>query len=216
MKAFTLAAFALASVVVFGSCGSKGDAPDVGSSSASGAGGSAKQSADAMAREQAQFDAMRQPENVVKALGIGPGARVADIGAGSGLLTVHLARAVAPSGKVVATDVESLVFDMMKARLATENLGGLVEMRLVKKDVPNLEPGQYDAILLSEVDNYFDDPVDWLKQAMKALKPGGRLVITNRIHRSAVALANAKAAGLKLISNTTPEPSHFIAVFGAP
>jgi ubiquinone/menaquinone biosynthesis C-methylase UbiE len=212
----TLAALALASVVIFGaaSCGSSSTAEPIAGSGTGSAAPNASQ--DSIAREQAQFDAMRQPDNVVAALGLKPGMKVADIGAGSGLLTVHLARAVAPNGKVVATDVENVVFDMMKQRLAAANLANLVEMRLVKKDVPNLEAGAYDAILLSEVDNYFDDPVDWLKQAMKALKPGGKIVITNRIHRSAVSLANAKSAGLKLESNTTPEPSHFIAVFGAP
>jgi ubiquinone/menaquinone biosynthesis C-methylase UbiE len=215
MVRHTLAAIALASVAVFGGCeqSSSGAKP---AGATDGSAGRTLEGNDAMQREQAQFDAMRQPENVVKALGLKPGSRVADIGAGSGLLTVHLARAVAPNGKVVATDVESVVFDMMRARLAASQLTNLVEMRLVKKDVPNLEAGAYDAILLSEVDNYFDDPVDWLKQAMKALKPGGKIVITNRIHRSAVSLANAKAAGLKLESNTTPEPSHFIAVFGVP
>jgi NAD(P)-dependent dehydrogenase (short-subunit alcohol dehydrogenase family) len=61
---------------------------------------------DDSAREQARFDSERRPEKVVEALGIGPGSRVADIGAGSGLLTVHLARAVKPSGRVVATDID--------------------------------------------------------------------------------------------------------------
>ena len=36
---------------------------------------------DDTAREQARFDAERRPEKVVEALGIGPGSRVADIGA---------------------------------------------------------------------------------------------------------------------------------------
>ena len=64
-------------------------------------------------KEQARFDAERKPEKVVEALRIGPGSRVADVGAGSGLLTVHLARAVAPNGKVVATDVDGGVLDRL-------------------------------------------------------------------------------------------------------
>jgi len=62
-----------------------------------GAGGPGAEATSDSAREQARFDADRRPEKVVEALGIGPGSRVADVGAGSGLITVHLARAVAPT-----------------------------------------------------------------------------------------------------------------------
>ena len=37
-------------------------------------------------------------------------------------------------------------------------------------------------ILLAQVDHYFQDPVSWLKKAVKALAPGGKIVITNRVH----------------------------------
>ena len=73
-------------------------------------------------REQARFDAERKPEKVVEALGIKPGSKVADIGAGSGLLTVHLARAVKPNGKVVATDIDEGVLELMQTRLQNAGL----------------------------------------------------------------------------------------------
>src|SRR5580765_5067182 len=73
-------------------------------------------------REQARFDAERKPEKVVEALNIHNGSRVADIGAGSGLLTVHLARAVKPDGKVVATDIDDDVLKLMHSRLLAAGL----------------------------------------------------------------------------------------------
>lgn len=170
---------------------------------------------DDAAKEQARFDAERHPEKLVAALGIGPGARVADIGAGSGLLTVHLARAVRPNGKVVATDIDGAVLDLLQSRLAAAGLSDLVERRVVAADQPELEAGSYDAILLAEVDHYFTDEVAWLRDAAKALKPGGRIVISNRIHHRAKSMAAAQRAGLKLESELTPIPSHFIAVFTA-
>src|SRR5437868_3201703 len=112
-------------------------------------------SADDMAREQARFDAERRPEKVVEALAIGPGSRVADVGAGAGLLTVHLARAVAPNGKVVATDIDARVLDLLGQRMKAVGLDKLVEGRKVGADKPELEAGAYDAILLAEVDHYF-------------------------------------------------------------
>jgi ubiquinone/menaquinone biosynthesis C-methylase UbiE len=175
--------------------------------------GSAPRTTDDTAREQARFDAERRPEKVVEALGIHPGSRVADIGAGSGLLTVHLARAVRPEGRVVATDIDGAVLDLLQSRLAAAGLADIVERRVVAAEQPGLEAGSYDAILLAEVDHYFSDEVAWLKEATKALKPGGRIVISNRIHHRQKSMAAAQRAGLKLVSESTPVPTHFIAVF---
>ena len=170
-------------------------------------------SAAAGADEQARFDADRKPEKLVEALAIGPGSKVADVGAGSGLITVHLARAVAPSGKVVATDIDGSVLDLLQQRLDAQGLGQVVEKRVVAADRPGLDDGGYDAILLAEVDHYFPDPVKWLQAAAAALKPGGRIVISNRIYHRAQSMDAARKAGLVLKSESTPVPTHFIAVF---
>jgi 2-polyprenyl-3-methyl-5-hydroxy-6-metoxy-1,4-benzoquinol methylase len=90
-----------------------------------------------------------------------------------------------------------------------------VERRGVAAEQPGLEPGSYDAILLAEVDHYFSDEVAWLKEATRALKPGGRIVISNRIHHRQKSMAAAQRAGLKLVAESTPVPTHFIAVFTA-
>lgn len=166
--------------------------------------------------EQARFDAERRPEKLVEALAIGPGSRVADIGAGSGLLTIHLARAVAPSGRVVATDVDGSVLELLTQRLKAAKLAEVVEPRVVAADTPGLEPGMYDAILLAEVDHYFEDPAAWLRAAATALKPGGRLVISNRIYHRAQSMASAEKADLALVGESTPMPTHFVAVFVPP
>src|SRR5690242_1502038 len=94
------------------------------------AGSSAPSNADAE-REQARFDAERKPEKIVEALAIGPGSRVADIGAGTGLLTVHLARAVAPNGKVVATEVDGTALELLRQRIDRVGLAQVVESRVV-------------------------------------------------------------------------------------
>ena len=201
-------AIGLVACVGLASCGhdvAHGAPPDRGSDAA-----------EDVAREQLRFDTERRPDLVVKALAIKPGSRVADVGAGSGLLTVHLARAVAPTGKVTATDVAAHVLDLMKQRLVAAGLDGVVEGRIVAADTPGLEDGAYDAILLAEVDNYFTDPVAWLRAALPALKPGGRIVIENRIHHRAKSMAAAQKAGLVLLEESNPVPTHFLAVFVAP
>lgn len=179
-------------------------------------GSSAASNDDGSNKEQARFDADRRPDKIVEALGIGPGSRVADIGAGSGLLTVHLARAVAPTGRVIATDIDGAVLDLLAQRLKAAGLADVVERRVVGADKPQLEAGQYDAILLAEVDHYFTDPAEWLRDASTALKPEGRIVISNRVYHRAQSMAAAKKAGLLLKSESNPVPTHFIAVFVVP
>jgi 2-polyprenyl-3-methyl-5-hydroxy-6-metoxy-1,4-benzoquinol methylase len=196
-------------------CGKRGEQPprDAGPRDAAAADASAD--ASMLELEQKRFDEERRPDLIVAALGLHPGARVADVGAGSGLLTVHLARAVLPGGKVVATDIATAVLELLAERLAANKLTEAVEARLVEPDQPGLEDGGYDAILLAEVDNYLADPTGWLVAAKAALKPGGAIAITNRIYHRARGLAAAKAAGLHLVSESTPVPSTFIAVFRA-
>jgi ubiquinone/menaquinone biosynthesis C-methylase UbiE len=175
-------------------------------------GGSSRGAADLAAEEQARFDAQRRPEKLIEALHVGPGSRVADVGAGSGLMTVHLARAVKPGGRVVATDIDGRVLDLLTARIQAAGLDDLVESRLVSPDAPGLEAGLYDAILLSEVDHYFTDEKGWLGRAIPALKPSGRIVISNRVQHRARSMAAAAGAGLEVESESMPVPSHFTAV----
>ena len=167
-------------------------------------------------REQRRFDEERSPKSIVEALQIGPGSRVADVGAGSGLLTIHLARAVAPNGRVVATDIDGQVLDLLHQRLSAAGLADLVERRVVGAEAPQLEPGLYDAILLSEVDHYFADAVAWLQAAAGALKPTGRIVISNKVYHRATSMAAAHKAGLLIENEATPVATHFIAVFVLP
>jgi ubiquinone/menaquinone biosynthesis C-methylase UbiE len=163
--------------------------------------------------DQALFDRERQPQVIIQALDLSPGKYVADIGAGTGLLTVHVARAVTPGGKVVATDIDGAVLEYLKTRMVASGYDHIVEGRVVKPDDPGLEPGKYDAILLAQVDHYFDDRTAWLKKAAPALKPGGKLAIANRLHHRAAALAAAQAAGYVLVTEITDIPGQFVAVF---
>src|SRR5713101_8237731 len=54
------------------------------------------------------------PERVVKLINPSPGSSVLDIGAGYGLFTFPLAKALGESGTVFATDTDPLVVDYLK------------------------------------------------------------------------------------------------------
>jgi SAM-dependent methyltransferase len=163
--------------------------------------------------DQDSFDRERQPEIIIRALALKPGMVVADIGAGSGLLTGHLARAVTPGGRVVATDIDPAVIDYLTSRMAAGGYEHVVEARVVKPTEPGLDAGQFDAINLAQVDHYFDDRAGWLRKARPALKPGGRIAISNRqVHRNG-AVAAAQSAGFHLVTEISDIPGQFVAVF---
>ena len=188
--------------------------------------------------EEARFEADRRPGPVIEAMRIGPGSKVADIGAGTGLFTVHIARAVAPTGQVIATDTSIFTLDLLQQRLAAAHLDGLVEQRVVRADVPGLEActyraivpadvvddgapdpieaGTYDALLLAEVDQFLPDRVAWLSTARRSLRPGGRIAITNRLQHREGARAAARKAGLIEVAMTDLTPTHFLAVYERP
>jgi predicted O-methyltransferase YrrM len=167
----------------------------------------------ALEAQQSRFDQDRRPDLVVAALDLTPGEVVADVGAGTGLMTTHLARAVGPGGRVVATDIDATVLAMLDARLAAAGLDGRIERRVVAPGAPGLERAGYDAILLAQVDHYLGDRVAWLRAAIPALRPGGRVVITNRLHHRRAALEAAARAGLRRLSESTDAPGQFIAAF---
>jgi predicted methyltransferase len=161
----------------------------------------------AAAHEDPTYDRYRQPERVVAALGLRRGQRVADIGAGRGYFTFRLAAAVAPEGRVVATDIDDAAIAALQAH--TPRTGNVI-VRKVAADDPGLEPGGYDLVLLSEVDQYLPDRAAYLTRLRAALAAGGQVVVTNRRLFRAPLLAAAERAGWVPVTETTDLPAHFL------
>jgi len=102
--------------------------------------------------------------------GIGPGSRVVEAGAGSGAFTSYLANLVRPSGKVYSYERDERFYKLAKDNLSTMDLSKYVALK--KGDV-------YEKIAQKNADLVFLDlPEPWnaIKNAEKALKPGGYFV----------------------------------------
>ncbi|WP_437548021.1 SAM-dependent methyltransferase [Sorangium sp. So ce367] len=56
--------------------------------------------------EGPERDAWQKPAEVIAAMRLAPGMRVADLGAGTGYFLPHLSRAVGPTGAVIGLDIE--------------------------------------------------------------------------------------------------------------
>lgn len=155
------------------------------------------------------YDAYRRPEQLVAALRLQPGQRVAEIGAGGGYLTGYLARAVGPSGRVVATDISATAIAALRQR--TRSLGQ-VEARSVTASAPGLEPGLYDLILLAQVDHLLPDREAYLRALPAALNRTGRIVLTNSMRYREATRAAITAAGFLLEEPDAGLPEQFVFV----
>lgn len=122
--------------------------------------------------------AWQKPDQIMDALAIADGSAVADIGAGAGWFTIHLARRVGPNGIVYAQDVQRQMLEAIRRRVAREGLQN-VETRLGADSVPNLPGGALDAVLVVDVYPEVEDRVTLLRNLASALKPGGRIGIVN-------------------------------------
>src|SRR3954464_14007304 len=67
-------------------------------------------------------DAYQRPDQIMDALQIGEGSKVADLGAGGGWFTVRLSRRVGPNGRVYAEDIQPQMIEAIKRRTAREGL----------------------------------------------------------------------------------------------
>jgi ubiquinone/menaquinone biosynthesis C-methylase UbiE len=137
------------------------------------------QSASARQHEAAR-EAWQKVSEILTAMGIAPGAVVADVGAGDGFLTVRLARAVGPAGHVVAVDITDGAIERLRARVQQD---GLTNVTVTKgeADDPRLNPASLDAAVIINSYHEMADHRAMLRQLRMALKPGGRLVIIEPI-----------------------------------
>src|SRR5215212_6428594 len=111
---------------------------------------------------------IEKPEVVLKAMHLKDGDVVGDLGAGTGFYTRRLARAVAPSGKVWANDIQPEMLDRLKELTAKEGIGNIVTVVGTETD-PKLPRGTFDWILLVDVYHEFQQPEPMLAKIREAL-----------------------------------------------
>jgi len=173
-------------------------------------------------------DAWQKPEQIMDAVGIADGAVVADLGAGGGWFTIRLARRVGPNGLVYAEDVQPEMIQSIQRRVERE---GLKNVRTIHGTVtdPRLPGRALDAVLMVDIFNELERPVELLTNVARSLKPRGRLGIVefksdglgpgpapdDRVDEARV-LAAARDAGLTLIKRETFLRYQYMFVFGLP
>ncbi len=122
-------------------------------------------------------DGWQKPDEVVAALALKVGDRVADLGSGGGYFTFRFSKAVGPTGKVYAVDVDRDMLDYVGTR-AKEDSHPNIEPVLAKYDDPLL-PESVDVIFTCNVYHHIEGRVKYFASAARYLRPGGRIAIVD-------------------------------------
>jgi SAM-dependent methyltransferase len=114
---------------------------------------------------------------VLDRVGIRPGDTVLEVGPGPGAFTVDAARRAGPEGTVLAVDIQPAMIARLQRRLQETGVNN-VETRVASAYELPVEEGTVDRAFLVTVLAEIPDPVRALQEIRRALKPGGRLSIT--------------------------------------
>jgi len=171
-------------------------------------------------------EAEQRPAEIIRTMGLKDGHAVADLGCGTGYFARRMARAVAPSGRVYAVDIQPEMIARMKGLLAQEQITNVVAV-LGDVDDPKLAPASLDWILLVDVYHELQQPKAMLARMRAALKPEGRVALVEyRLegptalhvrteHRMSVeqVLAEWQPAGFRLVERHDFLPTQHFLVF---
>ncbi|MBP3957981.1 class I SAM-dependent methyltransferase [Gemmata sp. G18] len=147
------------------------------------------------------------PEKLIKALEIKEGMVVADVGAGSGYHTFMIAPLVGEKGKVIASDIQQEMLDLVTAKAKKQKVTNVETVKGTVTD-PKLPAGKVDLILMVDVYHEFEHPFEMAEKLVEALKPGGRLVFVEfRLEDDKVAIKLVhKMSERQVLKEVTPFP----------
>jgi arsenite methyltransferase len=128
--------------------------------------------------ESANRVARLKVAEVIAALQLKPGSVVVDIGAGSGIFTLPLAKAVSTSGKVYAVDIEEGLVEHI-AKKAAEQKATNVHAVLGKFTDPNLPARDVDLAFIFDVLHHIENRAEYLKNLAPYLKTTGRVAVVD-------------------------------------
>ncbi len=164
-------------------------------------------------------------DDVVAALKLRPGQTVADIGAGSGLLVVQLARVVGPTGRVFAVEIDEGFFRAIRERAAAGQVTN-VQTVLGRFTDPALPSRSVDLAVFHDVLHHVEDRAAYLKTVVGYLAPGGRIAVVDYEggkgpHAADPSLGVTRAqlagwmtaAGMTQVDDVSLFPDKFVLVF---
>lgn len=115
------------------------------------------------------------PVEFLRSNGLSSGMCIADIGCGPGFFSLPAADIVGKSGKVYAVDIQKEMLEELKNRNPPQN----VHVHIVhssENHIP-IEDGTCDIVFTAFVFHETSDPILFLKELKRLLRPGGKLLL---------------------------------------
>jgi predicted methyltransferase len=173
-------------------------------------------------------DQEEKPEVVLEAMELKEGMTVAEIGAGTGYFSRRIGKALGPSGKVYAIDIQPEMLELLKKYTAEAGVSNVVPVLGTETD-PKLPAGGVDRILLVDVYHELQQPEPMLTKIRESLAPGGRVVLIEYRREGETAshikidhrmtadqvLAEWIPAGFELVNQIETLPAQHIFIFTA-
>ena len=125
--------------------------------------------------ERDRRDGEEQPQKVIAGLDLKSTDIVADIGAGTGYFSFRIAPRV-PKGKVLAVDVQPEMVEILTTLKTKKHFSNVQPVLGSVTDV-NLAAESVDVALMVDAYHEFEYPKEVMTSIVKALKPGGRVVL---------------------------------------
>lgn len=119
------------------------------------------------------------PKHNIEQLGLSDGNIVADFGAGSGHYALFAARAVAPSGKVFALDIQPELLTRLKKEAHKNRIFNMEVMTADLEHVggSRIREGLCDVVIASNIFFMVQDKKSLITEARRILKSRGRLLV---------------------------------------
>lgn len=120
----------------------------------------------------------KEAKKLASLLKIMSGFKIAEIGAGKGLLSFYLAGIVGQNGLVFSTEFDESKLNKLRKKIKKQNITNL-QISQAGIDNPNLPDVLFDVIIMSKVYHHFTNSAAQNKGFYAHLKPKGHLVIVD-------------------------------------
>jgi FkbM family methyltransferase len=128
--------------------------------------------------ESESREVFAQRAAIAAAVGLRPGAAVADVGAGTGVFTDYFAQAVGGTGRVYAVDIAPKFVARLRERAAAHGWPQVEAVLCTDRDV-TLPPASIDTAFICDTYHHFEYPRATMTSIHRALRPGGEVVIVD-------------------------------------